>query len=536
MDPPLSLVQDPRNPPPANGPGLFSNDEENFLFTFFESNIGSNYGADLNLCGVEVDVHTDDWDLPDLPLLLHHETLPPMANAPLETISVSTDEKPLQASVPGSQDMAMLPDGNSGQSNTGPGPPLQPTQSELQPDAIAAARALLSSSGQMFGPMFGPANGVTPQAPHPTGLPQHRGLSGGPAGDVFRLSPNNDPNVVTPQATHPAGPPQHCGLSAGPAGDVFQLSLNNNLPYMFNAFRDPLGVQSCAAPPLRPFIEVQFGSDPNFNGEHFVHESASETARRELAQQLATLQAFRRNPSAAPTRAPSPVSMAPPSPQSHVSMSSIERPAKQQKLAHPLTPDEPEHGEPDRPRKRQRSTTRTTAASPQSSAAYPHATQQLDQQFHYLIQGQGRPITAAASSAGSPSTTTPELGKCESPEAAPPTPEREAAAARRKRRTSSAATNGGKASATRKQPRVNLTEEQKNYNHIQSEQRRRTYIKNHFEALQMIVPTLKSNSFSKAVMLNMTADWLLGLAEENKKLAERVSANCEAAAVKSEAS
>jgi len=82
-----------------------------------------------------------------------------------------------------------------------------------------------------------------------------------------------------------------------------------------------------------------------------------------------------------------------------------------------------------------------------------------------------------------------------------------AAAIRRK------STSGGKAS------RENLSEEQKRENHIRSEQKRRTLIKQGFDDLVSLVPDLQDGGFSKSTMLSTAAEWLEGLLDYNKQLA-----------------
>ncbi|ORY63989.1 uncharacterized protein BCR38DRAFT_301822, partial [Pseudomassariella vexata] len=52
-----------------------------------------------------------------------------------------------------------------------------------------------------------------------------------------------------------------------------------------------------------------------------------------------------------------------------------------------------------------------------------------------------------------------------------------------------------------KPPRENLSDEQKRQNHILSEQKRRTLIKEGFEDLQEIIPNLKNGGYSKSAML-----------------------------------
>jgi hypothetical protein len=74
------------------------------------------------------------------------------------------------------------------------------------------------------------------------------------------------------------------------------------------------------------------------------------------------------------------------------------------------------------------------------------------------------------------------------------------------------------ASAAPKMTRENLTEDQKRENHIRSEQKRRTLIKEGFEDLNELVPDLRGGGFSKSAVLIMAADWLEDLISCNKNL------------------
>jgi len=78
------------------------------------------------------------------------------------------------------------------------------------------------------------------------------------------------------------------------------------------------------------------------------------------------------------------------------------------------------------------------------------------------------------------------------------------------------------ANGASKHPRENLTEEQKRENHIKSEQKRRTLIKEGFDDLCDMVPGLKGGGFSKSVMLNMATDWLSELLRGNDQLREQL--------------
>lgn len=87
--------------------------------------------------------------------------------------------------------------------------------------------------------------------------------------------------------------------------------------------------------------------------------------------------------------------------------------------------------------------------------------------------------------------------------------------ANQKRRRSNAA-------AAAKATRENLTEDQKRENHIKSEQKRRTLIREGFEDLGELVPGLRGGGFSKSAVLIMTADWLEELMQGNDVLRRRL--------------
>ncbi|KND94504.1 hypothetical protein TOPH_01089 [Tolypocladium ophioglossoides CBS 100239] len=74
-----------------------------------------------------------------------------------------------------------------------------------------------------------------------------------------------------------------------------------------------------------------------------------------------------------------------------------------------------------------------------------------------------------------------------------------------------------------KPPRENLSEEQKRENHIRSEQKRRTLIKEGFDDLGELVPGLRGGGFSKSTTLTMAADWLEELIRGNQTLSSQLA-------------
>lgn len=90
-----------------------------------------------------------------------------------------------------------------------------------------------------------------------------------------------------------------------------------------------------------------------------------------------------------------------------------------------------------------------------------------------------------------------------------------------KRRKSS--NNGNYSEAKNRTTRENLTEDQKRENHIKSEQKRRTLIKEGFEDLGELVPELAGGGFSKSAVLLMAGEWLEDLVKGNEHLRRQLA-------------
>lgn len=84
--------------------------------------------------------------------------------------------------------------------------------------------------------------------------------------------------------------------------------------------------------------------------------------------------------------------------------------------------------------------------------------------------------------------------------------------------------SGRSRSGDLKSPRENLSEEQKKLNHINSEQRRRDAIRDAFDNLLSIVPSLRSESASRAIRVDHAIRWLEELLDGNEELKRRLSA------------
>ncbi|KAF7714054.1 Basic-region helix-loop-helix (bHLH) transcription factor [Penicillium ucsense] len=74
-----------------------------------------------------------------------------------------------------------------------------------------------------------------------------------------------------------------------------------------------------------------------------------------------------------------------------------------------------------------------------------------------------------------------------------------------------------------KATRENLSEEQKRTNHILSEQKRRNLIRQGFDDLCSLVPSLRGGGFSKSAMLTQAADWLEDLLRGNELLRSQLT-------------
>lgn len=91
------------------------------------------------------------------------------------------------------------------------------------------------------------------------------------------------------------------------------------------------------------------------------------------------------------------------------------------------------------------------------------------------------------------------------------------------RRASTDTSRKARVTPTSKAPRENLSEEQKRTNHILSEQKRRNLIRQGFDDLCSLVPSLRGGGFSKSAMLTQAADWLEDLLRGNEILQSQLT-------------
>lgn len=228
--------------------------------------------------------------------------------------------------------------------------------------------------------------------------------------------------------------------------------------------------------------KMRWGSDTSFNQpQGFVAQSASETLEAMSQGQLNLLGCLHVSNSAATTRPSSPAT-------------GRESPVKSNgRRASDFTVEVPDPDAP--PRKRQKSRGNEDGTSPSSGASVPVTLKTSGRRRKTIAEGADAVIKECTpvGAEGSPG-----------PGATP----------RARRRKSS----GGK-----KPPRENLTEEQKRENHIRSEQKRRTVIKEGFAEISAIVPKLRGGGYSKSNMLQAAADWLEKLINSNKVLREELA-------------
>lgn len=255
-------------------------------------------------------------------------------------------------------------------------------------------------------------------------------------------------------------------------------------------------VYSSVAPPIRnnnrrtvPHPEIHFGTDRNFTGGNF-NSSEVNIEGRIFQHQNSILDCLQPNTSAAPTRASSPQPNGAPT----VEAKSPLKLRTAQEFIIPVKSESENRTEP--PKKRRKSKPKTTPDADETAAFSPDAPTTAPGR---MISGSiGSIPESAVLNESSPVDEPPSVG-----------------GAKRRR---------GGAGAPKKPPRQNLSEEQKRANHIKSEQKRRTDIKNAFHDVQEIVPEIRGQGLSKSVILSNTVEYLERLLKGNEELAEKLRA------------
>ncbi|KAI9158473.1 hypothetical protein HJFPF1_06468 [Paramyrothecium foliicola] len=226
--------------------------------------------------------------------------------------------------------------------------------------------------------------------------------------------------------------------------------------------------------PLAP-TSLQWGSDSNFSpAQGYISDQSRERAESLQQERLKVLECFEVSQSASTTRPSSPVNNQP-------------IPSGKEINQAPSNTDQKRNDADAPPRKRRKSKN---------------------------VKDEPIDDDADISNTNLPKASRRRKSKVE-PGTSPTPPQAEVGSANKRRKS---AVNGAKPS------RENLSEEQKRENHIRSEQKRRTLIKEGFDDLCELVPGLKAGGFSKSTMLTMAADWLEEILKGNKELAAQLSA------------
>lgn len=238
----------------------------------------------------------------------------------------------------------------------------------------------------------------------------------------------------------------------------------------------------------RQFTEARFGTDPNFDRPS-NQPPTWEPLDSIRSQQDAVMGSFHRIDSAAPTRAPSPV---------------VQTPA-------PAWPSSP----------------RDSSAPPSAISQCPPASLENNTwppaappPKKRKTSGDGDPIVKREVG----DTTSAERWKSPSLERQRQCSEDEPPNGEPRKRRKSKTSWGTPKVKPKPPPRENLTEEQKRANHIRSEQKRRTAIKEDYEELFRLVPTVRipGPPTSKSHVLNEAYHFIKSLTEGNDRLEARL--------------
>lgn len=329
-----------------------------------------------------------------------------------------------------------------------------------------------------------------PPPPHPQSpLSQRPGLNGCPTPDVVAAASllQNGPG-----GSHAGNNHYPAVLEFGGLGDITSMglmglghgashvlsggqSLSNDRRFSESQVGHQ-NHQQQAPPTQRRLPKMNWGSDTSFNQpQGFVGQAASETLEAMSQGQIKLLGCLHVSHSAATTRPSSPA----PGQESPNKTHSRRASDFAVEVHDPEAP----------PRKRRKSRSKEEGTSPSSAAS---------------LSGTLRRRRATADTDASPMADDARPVSNGSLDAMP----------RQRRR---------KSSSGKKPPRENLSEEQKRENHIRSEQKRRTIIKEGFAEISAIVPKLRSGGFSKSNMLLAAADWLEKLLNSNAMLREELA-------------
>lgn len=445
--------------PPVPGQSLFS-EYDHGLFDSFFHHISSDLTSDTNF-GEGLNF-SDQWVSHYQPpqAVLGHQTHP--SNTSMNSILNSLNPIGFESFIPDF------------------GTPIPPQQ--LSADVLGAAHVLSRPGVPSNHQHQNQHQNQYYDLPHdvPNGLPQIPTSMGPPMN-----------NIQNSQYPHFANTNAH---SQRHAATVHRL-LGNGYTDMYHSVAPPLPPSPRPAPPP----EISFGTDTGFTGSNFTTSNGeTNIEKRIFDRQNSILDCLERNTSAAPTRASSPQhNGGGGSGGGHENGDGdadgeITSPLKLRTRQYSIPHFEPDNSN-QPPTKRRKSKPK---ASPDEDdvAEFDH--------FDAVARTPGR---AARGSTGSISRSRPPNGSS-------PVEEPLSAGGRRRR---------GQGPPP-KPPRENLTEAQKRENHIKSEQKRRTLIKDGFDDIQEIVPELKGSGLSKSVILTAAGDYLDRVLAGNSDLLKKL--------------
>ncbi|SPO05759.1 uncharacterized protein DNG_08446 [Cephalotrichum gorgonifer] len=372
-------------------------------------------------------------------------------------------------------------------------------ESDMYLDSSPSASSYqFMSSGHDMSPSVPGGSGVMPPPPPPpppahhphSPLSHHPGLNGHPTPDVVAAAsllqngPTGNNHFHHDLGLGSLGEMGPMGLMAlSQHGQTLSRGQNHGSGRQFSGDHGGHFQQQQAAAPQSRTPKMRWGSDASF-GHHqgFVAPSAKDTLEAISQGQLDLLGCLHVNNSAATTRPSSPTA----------GLASPNKTHSRRASSYALEVNEPDGP----PRKRQKSRGNEEGASPSSAASVSGTAKASRRRKTNADADSASPIAEEAEPSGAADESV------------------DTAAPRQRRRKSSNA---------KKPTRENLTDEQKRENHIRSEQKRRTIIREGFAEISAIVPKLRGGGYSKSNMLQAAADWLEKLINSNAMLREELA-------------
>jgi hypothetical protein len=367
-------------------------------------------------------------------------------------------------------------------------PTFMGTTSSFGPQAQSNLNGL---SDLNFGSDMNGSMGMLPEGIPPTTTPDviaaatllqggHLGRSHSIAGPLFS-SGEGSSSMGVPLDNHirTASHPSSRGISSLPTH-----SKGGPEQYMRDTFYTDLVFGSSGRQPREPSkaVDIRWGSDAAFStNQSFIAPAGQETVESVERELMQKLDCFEPHSSASNTRPSSP------------KVARRSEPARKApgQQAPEITEEDGNGSEQVRARKRRKSSVKKETEDDEVIAAQKPVRKRRPKA---VPSDQSSPVTDG-----------------------------QASSKRRKSSNPAPSINTSQAStAAAKSARENLTEDQKRENHIKSEQKRRTLIKEGFEDLNELVPELRGGGFSKSAVLSMAGEWLESLVKGNEALREEI--------------